>query len=71
LFGTDYGFFVFGTVNSVMMLILYLCMKETKGLSEVQISRLYLRDTQVKDMVELPYLEKPAEESVLVKNVMV
>jgi len=52
---TDYGFFVFGTVNSVMMLIMFLFMKETKGLSEEQIGQLYVRDNQVKDMVELAY----------------
>jgi hypothetical protein len=36
-----------------MTLIMFLFMKETKGLSEEQIGQLYVRDNQVKDMVEL------------------
>jgi len=51
----EYTFFIYGIVNSIMTLFVGLWMKETKGLSEEEVGRLYLRDfsrieTELKDV---------------------
>ena len=53
---TNYAFFVFLTLNCIMTVIIFLFMKETKGLSEEQVGRLYVKEDQsvVPLMLELP-----------------
>jgi hypothetical protein len=67
---TKYGFIVFGTLNTVMTLIMFVNMKETKGLSEEQVGRLFMKeDTQVVPLnVAPPSEDKPAEEVEMVKR---
>jgi len=46
----DYTFFIYGVVNSVLNIFVGLWMKETKGLSQEEVSKLYVREeTRIKD----------------------
>ena len=40
----DYSFMIFGGINIVSTLIIYFNFKETKGLSEAEIAKLYVRE---------------------------
>jgi hypothetical protein len=42
--GPSGSFAIFGCINFTSMILIYVFMKETKGLTEVQISKLYLHD---------------------------
>jgi len=39
----DYSFILFGALNTIMTVIGFACMKETKGLSEEELKRLYAK----------------------------
>jgi hypothetical protein len=38
----NYAFIIFGVINSIATLAIYCFVKETKGLSEIEVSKLYL-----------------------------
>ena len=42
--GPSGSFMIFGCINFTAMVLIYVFMKETKGLTEVEISKLYLHD---------------------------
>ena len=48
----DYSFIFFGLINTVVTLIAFACMKETKGLSEQQLTGLYTKVGKVMDITE-------------------
>ena len=43
----DYVFFMFGGLNIICTVIVYFFMKETKGLTEAQVARLYLKEEKL------------------------
>ena len=38
----NYAFIIFGAINALATLVIYCFVKETKGLSEAEVGRLYL-----------------------------
>jgi hypothetical protein len=40
----DYVFIIFAVINSVATLVIYLFFKETKGLSEVDVAKVYSKE---------------------------
>ena len=58
ILNSDYAFLAFGALNTVFTVAAAIWMKETKGLTETEIARLYLKEEKLAHRRKAPSLEE-------------